>query len=167
MFGATSGSLYLFQRKDCKFLHLIPTKSGSLSHVAISPGEKYVAFSTTKGVVSVYVINISVTSTPQILKPSLGLGSINGNSFGDITCIRWSPDEKQFYYGDKKGQVNLVVLSVYIGRTIMAISVHPILFTDAPIVQIDDYESLLLVSNYNKCILCNTEYEEYKQVSSI
>lgn len=42
--------------------------------------------------------------------------------------------------------------------------VHPILFLESPIVQIDDFESLLLVSNYNKCILCNTEYEEYKQV---
>lgn len=42
--------------------------------------------------------------------------------------------------------------------------VHPILFLESPIVQIDDFESLLLISNCSKCILCNTEYEEYKQV---
>lgn len=122
------------------------------------------AFCTNKGVCQVYIVNTSVSSTPQIIGPSNGLGSLNGNNFGDITCLRWSLDEKQFYYGDKKGQVNLVVLNSYMGRSIITVSVHPILFTDAPIVQIDDYESLLLVSNYNKCLICNTEYEEYKQV---
>lgn len=43
-------------------------------------------------------------------------------------------------------------------------SVHPLLFLESPIVQIDDYESLLLVSNTQKCLLCNLDYEDYKQV---
>lgn len=59
----------------------------------------------------------------------------------------------------------LFVCFSFQGRTLLNLSVHPILFLDSPIVQISDFESLLLVSNYTKCILCNTEYEEYKQVS--
>lgn len=30
--------------------------------------------------------------------------------------------------------------------------------------QISDLDKLLLVSNYAKCILCNTESEQFKQV---
>lgn len=46
----------------------------------------------------------------------------------------------------------------------LTMSIHPVLFLESPIVQICEFEHLLLVSNYNKCILCNTETEEFKQV---
>lgn len=52
------------------------------------------------------------------------------------------------------------------GRNLTNISIHPILFLESPVVQICEFEQLLLVSNYTKCILCNTETEEFKQVSS-
>lgn len=51
------------------------------------------------------------------------------------------------------------------GRNLTNISIHPILFLDTPIVQISDLDKLLLVSNYTKCILCNTDTEQFKQVS--
>lgn len=50
------------------------------------------------------------------------------------------------------------------GRNLTNISIHPILFLESPIVEISDLDKLLLVSNYTKCILCNTESEEFKQV---
>lgn len=50
------------------------------------------------------------------------------------------------------------------GRNLTHISIHPILFLDSAIVQICDLDKLLLVSNYAKCILCNTESEQFKQV---
>lgn len=43
-------------------------------------------------------------------------------------------------------------------------SIHPVLFLESPIVQICEHDHLLLVSNYNKCIICNTDTEEFKQV---
>lgn len=52
------------------------------------------------------------------------------------------------------------------GRNINNISIHPILFLESPVVQICDYDQLLLVSNYTKCILCNTETEEFKQIGN-
>ncbi|XP_055382857.1 BLOC-2 complex member HPS5 homolog [Condylostylus longicornis] len=162
IFGATSGSLYLFNRKPgfCKFLHLIPTKYGPINQVLISPGEKLVAFATTKGVICVYVINLSANSPPQII--TTGFNS----EISQITSLHWHADERQFYFGDKKGQVNLVTLTYFMGRTLLNLSVHPILFLESPVVQISDFESLLLISNSTKCILCNTEYEEYKQIGN-
>ncbi|XP_055856281.1 BLOC-2 complex member HPS5 homolog [Episyrphus balteatus] len=159
IFGATSGSLYLFNRRVCKFLHLIPNKHGPVTHLEISSGEKYVAFSTKKGTICVYVINLSANSAPQVIYAALGAEV-------QVTCIHWTLDEKQFYYGDNRGQVNLVVLNSFIGRSLLSLSVHPILFLEQPVVQIDDFESLLLVSNWSKCILCNTEFEEYKQIGN-
>lgn len=43
---------------------------------------------------------------------------------------------------------------------------HPILLLDSPIVQIAGYEDLVLVSTYTKCVLCNTEREEFKQIGN-
>lgn len=55
---------------------------------------------------------------------------------------------------------------IFQGRNLTNISIHPILFLESPIVEISDLDKLLLVSNYTKCILCNTESEEFKQVST-
>ncbi|XP_005182605.2 BLOC-2 complex member HPS5 homolog [Musca domestica] len=158
--GASSGSLYLFNRQG-KFLHLIPSKHGAVNHLSISANEKYVGFSTQRSVVCVYVVNLSAQSVPQVIFTNLC-----SDASVQVTCMHWTQDEKQFYYGDSKGQVNLVLLSTFIGTTLINMSIHPILFLESPIVQIDDFESLLLVSNCTKCILCNTEYEEYKQIGN-
>lgn len=52
------------------------------------------------------------------------------------------------------------------GRNLSNISIHPILFLESPIVQVSDCDQLLLVSNYTKCILCNTDTEEFKQIGN-
>uniref|UniRef100_A0A0A1XQ96 Hermansky-Pudlak syndrome 5 protein homolog n=1 Tax=Zeugodacus cucurbitae TaxID=28588 RepID=A0A0A1XQ96_ZEUCU len=161
IFGATSGSLYLFNRCTGKFLQLIPNKHGPVTHLAISANEKYVAFSTQRSMICVYAVNISAHTTPQVIFTNL-----SSDQTLQVTCIHWTQDEKQFYYGDTRGQVNLVLLSSFIGKSLLNMGVHPIFFLESPIVQIDDFESLLLVSNCSKCILCNTEYEEYKQIGN-
>lgn len=60
----------------------------------------------------------------------------------------------------------MVTVFMLKGRNLTHISIHPILFLDSAIVQISDLDKLLLVSNYAKCILCNTESEQFKQVLS-
>ncbi|CAD7093187.1 unnamed protein product [Hermetia illucens] len=158
IFGASSGSLYLFSRNPAKFLHLTPSKHGPITLLSISPNERYVAFATSKGAICVYVINLSPNTAPQMTSTNVGDAG--------VSYLHWSADEKQFYYGTRGGEVHLVSLTLFMGRTLLNLSVHPILFLDSPIVQISDFESLLLVSNYTKCILCNTEYEEYKQIGN-
>lgn len=143
-------------------MHLIPNKHGPVTHLSISANNKYVAFATQRSLICVYAVNLSAQATPQVIVTHLST-----DQSVQVSCIHWTPDEKQFYYGDTRGQVNLVLLSSFIGHSLLFnMSVHPLLYLDSPIVQIDDFESLLLVSNSTKCILCNTEYEEYKQVST-
>ncbi|KAH8264515.1 hypothetical protein KR038_009376 [Drosophila bunnanda] len=159
IFGASSGSLYLFNRNG-KFLHLIPNKHGAITSLSISANSKYVAFSTQRSLICVYAVNLSAQATPQVIFTHL-------DQAVQVSCIQWTQDEKQFYYGDSRGQVSLVLLSSFIGHSLLLnMTVHPLLYLDSPIVQIDDFESLLLVSNCTKCILCNTEYEEYKQIGN-
>ncbi|XP_060651181.1 BLOC-2 complex member HPS5 homolog [Drosophila nasuta] len=161
IFGATSGSLYFFNRAG-KFMHLIPNKHGPVTHLSISANNKYVAFATQRSLICVYAVNLSAQAAPQVIVTHLST-----DQSVQVSCIHWTPDEKQFYYGDTRGQVNLVLLSSFIGHSLLFnMSVHPLLYLDSPIVQIDDFESLLLVSNCTKCILCNTEYEEYKQIGN-
>ncbi|EDV94810.1 Hermansky-Pudlak syndrome 5 protein homolog [Drosophila grimshawi] len=161
IFGATSGSLYFFNRGG-KFMHLIPNKHGPVTHLSISANNKYVAFATQRSLICVYAVNLSAQAAPQVIVTHLST-----DQSVQVSCIHWTPDEKQFYYGDTRGQVNLVIISTFIGHSLLFnMSVHPLLYLDAPIVQIDDFESLLLVSNNTKCILCNTEYEEYKQIGN-
>ncbi|XP_067620009.1 BLOC-2 complex member HPS5 homolog [Eurosta solidaginis] len=161
IFGASSGSLYLFNRCSGKFLHLVPNKHGPVTHLAISANEKYVAFSTQRSMICVYAVNLSALTTPQVIYAKLG-----SDQTLQVTCIHWTQDEKQFYYGDTRGQVNLVLLTSFIGKSLLSMGVHAILFLESPVIQIDDFQSLLLVSNSTKCILCNTEYEEYKQIGN-
>ncbi|XP_030562247.1 Hermansky-Pudlak syndrome 5 protein homolog [Drosophila novamexicana] len=161
IFGATSGSLYFFNRGG-KFMHLIPNKHGPVTHLSISANNKYVAFATQRSLICVYAVNLSAQAAPQVIVTHLST-----DQSVQVSCIHWTPDEKQFYYGDTRGQVNLVLLSSFIGHSLLFnMTVHPLLYLDAPVVQIDDFESLLLVSNSTKCILCNTEYEEYKQIGN-
>ncbi|XP_052855766.1 BLOC-2 complex member HPS5 homolog isoform X1 [Drosophila gunungcola] len=159
IFGASSGSLYLFNRNG-KFLLLIPNKHGAITSLSISANSKYVAFATQRSLICVYAVNLSAQATPQVIFTHL-------DQSVQVSCIHWTQDEKQFYYGDSRGQVSLVLLSSFIGHSLLLnMTVHPLLYLDSPIVQIDDFESLLLVSNCTKCILCNTEYEEYKQIGN-
>lgn len=127
----------------------------------------------------VYVIKLTA-AYPQIVT----------SHYEDTTvmCLHWKRNEEQVFYGDDKGNVYLVHLTSFLvganerregtlhsllsrihftllqGRNLTNISIHPILFLEAPIVQIADYNNKLLVSNYDKCILCNVETEEFKQV---
>lgn len=139
---------------------MIPNKHGAITRLSISANSKYVAFSTQRSLICVYAVNLSAQATPQVIFTHL-------DQTVQVSCIHWTQDEKQFYYGDSRGQVSLVLLSSFIGHSLLLnMTVHPLLYLDSPIVQIDDFESLLLVSNCTKCILCNTEFEEYKQVGS-
>lgn len=105
-----------------------------------------------------------------------------------ITQLKWRQNECQFFVGDTSGNVYQVNLNIFLvsnivrksrrtivtyaslfvffqGRNLSNITIHPILFLESPIIQLCVFEQLLLVSNSSKCILCNTETEEFKQVN--
>lgn len=78
---------------------------GAILHVAISPQEKFVSFSTVKGTICVYVINL-VASYPQIVTAHYEDTS--------VSCLHWKRTEEQLYYGDNKGIVYLVNLTSFL-----------------------------------------------------
>lgn len=49
-------------------------------------------------------------------------------------------------------------------RTLTGIRINPILYLESPIVQISNFDRLLLVSTYARCILCDMHTEQFKQV---
>lgn len=104
--GATSGSIYLFQRQPCKFLQLIPNTFGSISNVAISQQEHYVAYSSQKGTILVYVIDSENDAQPTILSTYYREMK--------ITQLHWRKNESQLFVGDLTGNVFLVNLNNFL-----------------------------------------------------
>lgn len=92
-------------RHPCKFLQLIPNLSGAINHIAISPQENYVAFTTQKGSIHIYVVDLTAVQ-PTILS----------SHYQDmiITQIKWKQNEKQLFLGDVKGNVFLVNLNIFL-----------------------------------------------------
>lgn len=110
MCGASSGSLYLFQREPFSFLQLIPNKYGSINQVSISPQEKMISFATVKGTICVYSIDLSA-------QPQATTSQIEGPL---VTCFYWTSDEKHLYFGDRKGNVSMINISFFMVSFVMA-----------------------------------------------
>lgn len=83
---------------------------GPINHVAISPQEKFVVFSTIKGTICVYVINLEA-SYPQIVTAHY--------EDTTVTTLHWKRNEEQVFYGDNKGNVLLVNLTSFLVRIIL------------------------------------------------
>lgn len=103
--GATSGSLYLFRRFPISLIQLIPNLNGPIVHVAISPYEHYIGFTTQRGAINVYIIDFT---TLQPVISSYYIHEMN------ITQIKWKQNENQLYFGDMKGNVFLVNLNNFL-----------------------------------------------------
>lgn len=114
-----------------------------------------VAFSNVKGEVGVVDL-----SNPTQLETPMNTVKLDK---GFVTCFYWDTEER-LYIGDQKGNVSVLNLGNFMGRNILNITLRSILILDSPVVQITGHQKLILVSTYAKCVLCNTEMDEYKQV---
>ncbi|XP_059608747.1 BLOC-2 complex member HPS5 homolog [Phlebotomus argentipes] len=156
VFGATSGSLYLFQRSPCKFRHLIPNRTSSVSLVAISGSEKYIAHATASGEIFLTMLGSEASSPERAIKIDAGR----------ITCLHWATGDKCLYFGDDRGRVACVSVSTFIHRSLLNMHTQEILLLTSPILQIDSFDVLLLVTTTSGSIMCNTEREEFKRIGS-
>lgn len=154
VFAATSGSLYIFNRDPCTFIKILPSKLGAISQIRISVHERLIAFSNVKGQIGIVDLQ---AADPQVITTQLD------RSY--VTCFYWENDEK-LILGDQKGHVSVINLGYFMGRNILNVTLRSILLLDSPIVQIDGADELLLISTYSKCVLCNTEVEEFKQIGN-
>ncbi|KAG4075465.1 hypothetical protein HA402_015118 [Bradysia odoriphaga] len=158
VFGASSGSLYIFRLNPCEFLQLIQNVHGSITNVRISPNDKFIAFSTDKGMIGVYLLDFDAQE-PTVLVSKC-------DETQKITFIEWKNEESHLFIGNKKGIVSIVFIDMLFNRTLTGLRINPILYLESPIVQISNFDRLLLVSTYARCILCDMKTEQFKQIGN-
>lgn len=156
VFGATSGSLYLFQRSPCKFRYLIPNRTSSVSLVAISCSERYIAHATGTGEIFLSVLDSETGSPERAVKLETGR----------ITCLHWAAGDKCLYFGDDCGRVACVSISTFIHRSLLNMHTQEVLLLASPVLQIDSFDVLLLITTTSGSLMCNTEREEFKRIGS-
>ncbi|XP_055540633.1 BLOC-2 complex member HPS5 homolog [Wyeomyia smithii] len=165
IFGANSGSLYVYDRSTVSFLCIIPSQLGTISQLLISNNGKQIAVANLRGAIGIVLDLENTTTAKEVLLTELGDG-ISGSNGAYVSSFCWGEDDRELYCGDSKGTVSLLQLAMFMGRNILNVTLSPILFLDSHVVQIDRYQNLLLVSTLFKCVLCNTAREEFKQIGN-
>ncbi|XP_058806803.1 uncharacterized protein LOC131673105 isoform X2 [Phymastichus coffea] len=151
-----SGSVYLFSREPCVFQQLIPLLEGAVYRAQISPDEKTIALTTVRG--SICLIS---------LKPLIKLSTVSAEHLGErVTCLCWNDASSEVYAGDETGKISVTVISTFMPNGIFQSPSYALMNLDSTIVQIHCTSSLLLVSTLNRCYICDTVLEQYKQIGN-
>ncbi|XP_023029038.2 WD40 repeat domain-containing protein pink isoform X1 [Leptinotarsa decemlineata] len=154
IFGASSGGIYIFKRKPCEFLRLIPSKEGPTIQVGISLNEKNLAVASSRGLVIIFE-NFFVDGN---IRPLV----YNEHEGNNITVMKWHGND--LYCGDDVGKVSVVAITSLLTKTIFQTPSTILMHLDSSITQIDTYKSYLLISTKTRTYLCNTEKEQFKQI---
>uniref|UniRef100_A0A8D9E1H2 Hermansky-Pudlak syndrome 5 protein homolog n=1 Tax=Cacopsylla melanoneura TaxID=428564 RepID=A0A8D9E1H2_9HEMI len=157
IFGATSGSLYLFNREPCSFVQIIPNQEGAVTNVTISPNEQLIAFSSFKGIVCV-VEKASKTSPTSMLIKSFE------HSSSDVTDFVWTSSSSQLFVGDSLGRISVINTSLFLGKTVFQVPCFTLMQLDSRIIQMSTCVDWLLVSTMTRSYLCDTVHEQYRQI---
>ncbi|KAF3419980.1 hypothetical protein E2986_04269 [Frieseomelitta varia] len=154
--GSTSGSIYLFSRKPCSFVQLIPLSEGAVSCVLISPDEKIIALTTIRGLVCL----VALKPTPKLIAIS------NEHIHKQVNCLCWNDNSSELYIGDECGKVSVMVLSIFTVNGMFQAPACTLMNLDSTIVQLNFSSPLLLVSTLTRCYICDTIQEHYKQIGN-
>ncbi|KOC66318.1 Hermansky-Pudlak syndrome 5 protein like protein [Habropoda laboriosa] len=154
--GSTSGSIYLFSRKPCSFIQLIPLSQGAVSRVLISPDEKTIALTTTRGAVCL----VALKPTPKLIATS------TEHIHEQINCLCWNDNSSEIYIGDDNGIISVMVLSIFTVNSMFQAPASTLMNLDSAIVQLCFSSPLLLVSTLTRCYICDTVQEQYKQIGN-
>lgn len=152
-----TGALFIYKRNPYAFFRALPGGSGikgPITNIKISNNQQFIAYSNQFGDLAVHSIN-SLLSKTLVTKLEAPCAS-----------IYWHFSDKEFYCGDDDGNVSVVNLNFFLGRSLISIQVNRILELEDPIVQIDGFNDFLLISSTTKTILCNNEREEFKQLGN-
>ncbi|KAH1026507.1 hypothetical protein HUJ05_000168 [Dendroctonus ponderosae] len=150
VFGASSGGIYIFKRNPYEFIKLIPSRDGPTKLIAISPDEHHISVVCATGLILILQNFIEDANTQTQV--------FNEHEGKQVTYIKWHRNE--LYVGDETGKVSVVSVVA----ALFQIPSAALMTIVSPIVQIDAYESLLLVSTQEKTYLCNTDKETYVQI---
>lgn len=117
IFGANSGSLYVYDRASVNFLSIIPSQLGTISQVLISSNGKQIAVANMRGSIGV-VLDLDSSASKEVLLTELSdgtAGGVGGTSRPGafVTSFCWGEDDKDLYCGDSRGTVSLLQLSMF------------------------------------------------------
>ena len=154
--GSTSGSIYLFSRKPCSFIQLIPLSEGAVSRILISPDEKTIALTTNRGIVCL----IALKSIPKLIAIS------TEHIHKQVNCLCWNDNSSEVYIGDGHGKVSVMALSIFTVNGMFQAPTCTLMNLDSSIVQLNFLSPLLLVSTLTRCYICDTIQEQYKQIGN-
>ncbi|XP_046394934.1 Hermansky-Pudlak syndrome 5 protein homolog [Ischnura elegans] len=160
--GATSGGIYIFQRKPCIFLQLIPNTEGAVTQVSVSPNESMFAFSTVKGFVFLVDHNVGQDGSGGVRKVQVS----SDHRGAQITAFQWHLRTSDLYIGDDKGKISVVSVSFFMAKTIFQAPSFTLMELDSKIVQMDLHGNLLLVSTLTRSFICDTAQEQYRKIGS-
>lgn len=131
-------------------------QEGTVTQVLISPDEKAIALSTKRG--SVCIIS---------LKPSVKLLLVSNEHIGKIvTCLCWNDKSTEVYVGDDHGKISTIFLSIFAVNGIFQTPSCALMHLDSSIIQTDYISHYLLVSTLTRCYICDTTYEQFKQIGN-
>lgn len=84
------------------------------------------------------------------------------------TSLYWHYTDKEVFCGDAVGNLSVIGLSFFMGRSLINIYVNRLLAEslDGPIIQLDAFNDFLLASSTTKTILSNHETAWFKQIGS-
>ncbi|XP_063221662.1 uncharacterized protein LOC134530606 [Bacillus rossius redtenbacheri] len=154
--GASSGGLYVFQRNPCAFLQLLPNKDGAITHVAVSPNERFFAFASVKGVVCVLELNDG-PGARRLLVSTEHLDR-------EVSVLLWNTRSDELFAGDDEGRVSVVTVSLFSAKPMFPVPPFQLMQLDSRVVQMDWFAELLLVSTLTRSYLCDTVKEQYRQI---
>ncbi|XP_071452599.1 BLOC-2 complex member HPS5 [Hetaerina americana] len=160
--GATSGGIYIFQRKPCLFLQLIPNTEGAITKVSVSPNESMFAFSTVKGFVFLVDHNIGQDASGGVRKVQVS----SDHRGAQVTAFQWHQKTNDLYIGDDRGKVSVVSVSFFMAKTIFQAPSFTLMELDSKIVQMDIHGNYLLVSTLTRSYICDTAQEQYRKIGS-
>lgn len=128
---------------------------GPITLIKISNDQQTIAYANSYGDIAIFSLKSLISKSNYVKLPN-----------GNCTSLYWHYTDKEIYCGDSVGNVSVISLTFFIGRSLMNVSLNAILMLDSKIVQIDGFNDFLLVSSLTKTILCNNEREEFKQIGN-
>ncbi|XP_060532445.1 BLOC-2 complex member HPS5 homolog isoform X2 [Cylas formicarius] len=153
-FGASSGGVYIFQKKPCIFSKFIPSNEGSATLISISPDENHLAVATSIGLI--LVIDSFITYSDIQHKV------YREHENYKITCLKWHGND--LYSGDANGKIAVLSIANAVKKVIFQLPSASLMLLDSSIVQIDTYLNFLLVSTETRSYVCDVEREHYKPI---
>lgn len=158
--GATSGDVFLFQRDTCAFVGTVANKEGSVTQVALGPGDGILALATSRG--HVLVVEHNLGRAPAVPPQRLQLSHEHKGTA--VTSLHWNGSGSRLFAADAAGKVSVLHVSSSKARSLFQSPPSTMMRLDSKVVQMDFAQDRLLVSTLTRCYLGDTLREKFAQV---